>query len=131
MEHIGPPCGAAKCARLAFRILLFVPSKVLHLRTEPLGSWFAPQRSQCRKGSADVPQVVDAGGYRLPCQCWRTVIVGGRDRAFVLGRLVGVEEAAEGSRGAGMGNSYQAMAITDGRVPPPVAFELEDADSAN
>ena len=25
-----------------------------------------------------------------------------------------------------MGISYQAFAITDGRAPPPVAFELEE-----
>ena len=45
-------------------------------------------------------------------------------------RLVGVEAAAEGGQGAGMGISYQAFAITDSSVPPPVAFELDEADGA-
>ncbi len=42
-----------------------------------------------------------------------------------------MEEGAEGGQGAGMGISYQAFAITDGSAPPPVAFELEEADGAD
>ena len=46
---------------------------------------------------------------------------------LVVSRLVATEEAADGGVAAGMGVSYQAFAIMDGRSPPPVAFEVDEA----